>query len=376
MISARPHAQRRIARAALLFATLVTLAGTGCQQRLFFAHSLPPELIAPRVMNVQRLDLSRLARDSAKTDAIYSGDVLDYLVVTGLEDKLPETVPLRVAEDGSVNVPLVGPVSIAGMELTEAERFVHDESIRRNVYLDPQISLVIRNRRSHGVTVVGAVEKPGLQAIPVPNNNLFAAIVAAGGLTKDASTIIEIRNPPQPVFADDPAALPFADARRGTPAEFAGLRRRAVAMAPPQTRRINLEESAATGSGDFQLQDGSVVMVMKQPERSVHVIGLVKKADQYKLPTDQDLRLLDAVALAGGLTMEVADKVHIIRQSPQGGPPAVIEASMREAKAGGPSNLRLAAGDVVSVEETPLTFALGTVQTFFRFGFSAALPIF
>lgn len=355
---------------------LVTLAGTGCQQRLFFAHSLPPELAAPRVANVQRLDLSRLARDSAKTDSIYPGDVLDYLVVTGLEDKLPESVPLRVAEDGSVNVPLIGPVPIAGMELTAAERFVHDESIRRNVYLDPQISLVIRNRRSHGVTVVGAVEKPGLQEIAAPNSNLFAAIVAAGGLTKDASTIIEIRHPPQPVVANDPGSAPLADQQRGTPAEFAGLRRRAVAMTPPRTQRIHLEEAAATGIGDFQLPDGSVVMVMKQPERTVHVIGLVKKADQYKLPVDQELRLLDAVALAGGRTMEVADKVHIIRQPPQGGPPVVIEASIRDAKGDGASNVRLAAGDVVSVEETPLTFAIGTIQTFFRFGFSAALPLF
>ena len=54
----------------------------------------------------------------------------------------------------------------------------------------------------------------------------------------------------------------------------------------------------------------------------------------------------------------------------------MIEASIRDAKGDGASNLRIAAGDVISVEETPLTFALGTIQTFFRFGFSAALPLF
>ena len=375
MNSARTSLQRRFGLPPLWLVALATLAATGCQQRLFYAHSLPPELAAPRVTNVQRLDLSRLARDSAKADVIYPGDVLDYLVVTGLEDKLPESVPLRVGEDGAIDLPLVGPVPVAGLELTAAERLLHDESIRRAVYLQPQISLVIRNRRSHGVTVVGAVEKPGLHEIAAPNSDLFAAIVAAGGLTKDASTIIEIRQPAQPVFANNPGDLPLADGQRGTPAEFAGLRRRAIAIAPPRTQRINLEEAAATGSGDFQLPDGSVVMVMKQPERAVHVIGLVKKADQYKLPIDQDLHLLDAIAMAGGRTMEVADKVHIIRQPPQG-PPVVIEASIREAKGDGPSNVRLAAGDVVSVEETPLTFALGTLQTFFRFGFSAALPLF
>ena len=375
MIATHLNQQRRSGLIPILLVSLVALAGTGCQQRLYYAHSLPPELAAPRVVNVQRLDLSRLARDTAKADTIYPGDVLDYLVVTGLEDKLPESVPLRVGEDGAIDVPLVGPVPVAGLELTAAERVLHDESIRRDVYRAPQISLVVRNRRSHGVTVVGAVEKPGLHEIAAPNSNLFEAIVAAGGFTKDASTIIEIRQPSQPVVANNPADWPLADEQRGTPAEFAGLRRRATAMTPPRTQRIHLEEAAVTGVGDFQLPDGSVVMVMKQPERAVHVIGLVKKADQYKLPIDQDLRLLDAIALAGGRTMEVADKVHIIRQPPNG-PPVIIEASVREAKADSVSNLRLAMGDVVSVEETPLTFALGTLQTFFRFGFSAALPIF
>jgi hypothetical protein len=34
----------------------------------------------------------------------------------------------------------------------------------------------------------------------------------------------------------------------------------------------------------------------------------------------------------------------------------------------------LAPGDVVSVEETPLTFTVGTIQSFVRFGFSSAIP--
>ena len=47
---------------------------------------------------------------------------------------------------------------------------------------------------------------------------------------------------------------------------------------------------------------------------------------------------------------------------------------MREAKRGGAANLLLAPGDVVSVEETPLTFTVSTIQNFIRFGFSAAIP--
>ena len=52
----------------------------------------------------------------------------------------------------------------------------------------------------------------------------------------------------------------------------------------------------------------------------------------------------------------------------------MINASIREAKLIDQANVRLAAGDVVSVEETPLTFVLDTLHKFARVGFSATIP--
>jgi hypothetical protein len=66
----------------------------------------------------------------------------------------------------------------------------------------------------------------------------------------------------------------------------------------------------------------------------------------------------------------------VIRQIPNRAEPVVIEASIREAKQDGPANIRLAAGDVVSVEETAVTFLVGTVREFVRFGFTSAIPGF
>jgi len=86
------------------------------------------------------------------------------------------------------------------------------------------------------------------------------------------------------------------------------------------------------------------------------------------------VRLLDAIALANGRTMQLADKVHVIRQLDTMKEPILIAASMKEAKRGGPANLRLGPGDIVSVEETPLTFTVGTIRSFIRFGFSSAIP--
>jgi polysaccharide export outer membrane protein len=64
----------------------------------------------------------------------------------------------------------------------------------------------------------------------------------------------------------------------------------------------------------------------------------------------------------------------VIRQVPDRDQPVVIGVSIRKAKASSAENLVLAPGDVISVEETPVTFIVDTIRGFIRFGFSSAIP--
>lgn len=337
-----------------LSVALVCLAG--CQSATYQASKLPPQYAASHVEGPRKVDLSSLARASVRSEAIYPGDVLEVTIATGLEEKSPESWALRVSDAGDVGVPLVGAVHVAGLLLPDAEQMIRHESITRRLYRDPQVSVLLRNRKTIRVSVVGAVAKPGTYDLPAVNSDLLAALIAAGGLTQDASTIVEIRSMPDAASASYTAGDP----------------RRTVAQAG--SVRVDLIAAGQGLSPDYRIDDGSVIMVREQEPKTVQVIGLVRKPDQLKIPPDKEVRLLDAIAMAGGLTTELADKVHVIRNLEQADKPVVIEASMREAKRGGAANLRLAPGDVVSVEETPLTFTVSTIQNFIRFGFSAAIP--
>jgi polysaccharide export outer membrane protein len=113
-------------------------------------------------------------------------------------------------------------------------------------------------------------------------------------------------------------------------------------------------------------------MVMQRPPSTVQVLGLVKKPGQIEVPAEQEMHLLDAVAMAGGLTTEIADKVLIVRQVPEQGESVLIQASIDRAKRDHLENIRLAAGDVVSVEETPLTFITNELYKYMRFSVTAA----
>ena len=68
--------------------------------------------------------------------------------------------------------------------------------------------------------------------------------------------------------------------------------------------------------------------------------------------------------MAGGLDIPWAENVIVIRQVADRKEPVVIKVKISEAKSDGDANLRLAAGDVVSVEQTPTTVVYDVIRKF------------
>lgn len=358
------------------------LAGlAGCNRGAYRASNLPQAYAAPVVHSAQHLDLSRLSQSSQQNEMIYPGDLVNVSVATGLEPRGATAWMLRVDDRGVVNVPLVGDVEIGGLELTSAEAAIREASIAREIYRNPQVAVAVQKRRSNKVTVLGAVNREGTYELASNQSDVLAALVAAGGLAKDADTLIEVRAPQAPatrsVAAKTGSAAAADNAGRVTLASLDenGPAATDLPPAPPAEEAVSVRIDLASEdpqSVRHRVVDGGVVMVMRRPKRTVQVIGLVKKPGQFEVPADQDLRLLDAVAMAGGLTTEMADKVIVVRNTPEGRSSVMIRASLDKAKREHLENIRLTAGDVVSVEETALTFTLTELQKYVRFTVSAA----
>jgi hypothetical protein len=68
--------------------------------------------------------------------------------------------------------------------------------------------------------------------------------------------------------------------------------------------------------------------------------------------------------------------VWVVRQVPGGEDSVRIVVSIRQAKRNAAANVRLQAGDIVSVEQTPATFVFDLLRTFTRFGFGSSVPLF
>src|SRR6187549_2029067 len=107
---------------------LVMLCSVGCHNGpLYQAKSLPPEFIAPHFASLRGVDLSQLSHSLPDSDLLYSGDLIAVTMTTGLETIEPIKWKGRLAEDGTANIPLVGPVTLAGLTLTDAELTVRNE---------------------------------------------------------------------------------------------------------------------------------------------------------------------------------------------------------------------------------------------------------
>lgn len=382
MASSLPHelGLRTLGRwlACCALVLLATLAPLGCGRHVIRAHRLPTVYDAPPVANVQALDLSRLAGDTVSSELIERGDVLQVTVGSGVANDEMVTVPLRVAEDGMANVPLVGNIPVAGLELEGCEQAIRAAAMSRDIFRNPQVTVTMKQKRFNRVTVVGAVTKPGVYEVSRSSSNLLSALVAAGGLAKEAGNDIEIRRG-QPGAAQGGPVMPGQTGDRtadgGTPAQLTGFRP-SERLIPSSNIHVDLAAAAHSGQSGVAIKDGDVVMVMKRATKPIHIIGLVTKPGQYEPPANQQMRVLDAIAVAGGMSSQVADKIYVIRHVPDKQEPLVIEVSVREAKSNARENLALAPGDVVSIEQTPATVMLDALKNFVRFGVSAAAPVF
>ena len=122
----------------------------------------------------------------------------------------------------------------------------------------------------------------------------------------------------------------------------------------------------------YPLGDGAIVMVERRDPLPVNVQGLVHKPGPVNYPLGTELHLLEAVGMAGGRNNQGANKVTIIRHVAGEANPTVIATSLREAKRRGDMNLKLAPGDVVSVEQTPATVFIDTIHLI-RFAIGTSL---
>ncbi|RMF97051.1 MAG: hypothetical protein D6741_10410 [Planctomycetota bacterium] len=361
-------------RPAWVGVVLCSCAVVGCATNVYRPTNLPLEYTAPEPEDLTALDFSRLVHRTVASDYVDCGDVLKVMVWSDV-DSNPQPQLVRVNDDGTANVGLIGPVPVAGLRLPEIEQRIARAAVERDVYRRPHVTVQIEEERKNRITVAGAVKEPGVYELPRGESNLLRVLVEAGGLDTSAGPIIEIRRPSvsgrkNSIFLG-PDREPYTAGLGGdTSVQQASLE---TTGDGPQTVQVNLVSLATEGRTHYELQDGDVVMVTKRDQQPIYVDGLVNSPGAYRTDPNKETRLTDAIALAGGLSSPLADTVWVVRRTDEDENSIVIKCSIRKARQDRIHNILLKPGDTITVKDTPITFVYDSFIKMFRIGSSVTL---
>jgi polysaccharide biosynthesis/export protein VpsN len=106
------------------------------------------------------------------------GDIFIMEIVG--EKELPREY--QVSSDGSVDLPYLHTVQVAGLEPQEIARLVRKLMIEHAILSDPSVVVQVKEYNGRRITILGQVSKPGTFPY-TPGLTLIQALSQAGGLT-------------------------------------------------------------------------------------------------------------------------------------------------------------------------------------------------
>jgi polysaccharide export outer membrane protein len=99
-----------------------------------------------------------------------------------------EATNLYVSDNGTINVPLVGNVAVAGTTPVEAADRVAKALKDGGYFVDPHVTIIVTQQGSQLVSVLGEVQSVGRYPI-TPRTTIIDLLAQAGGLKETASDV-------------------------------------------------------------------------------------------------------------------------------------------------------------------------------------------
>lgn len=229
--------------------------------------------------------------------------------------------PFRVSGDGNITMPLIGSVKAEG--LTPHELGLVLQALLRRTYMkDPQVTVTVTEMQSHSVSVMGAVQKPGVFQIS-GTKTLLEMLSMAQGLAPDAgNTVLVMRGAGNdfdwnlPPNAGAKGAVE-ADLQGGTPASASSTS--SANAGEGKTIEISLKRLLDSGDPRYNvpIYPGDIIKV--KAAGIVYVVGDVNRPGGFPIQDNENMTVLQAIALGQGIAPD-ADKSNakIIRVAESG----------------------------------------------------------
>jgi polysaccharide export outer membrane protein len=249
-----------------------------------FSGSVAQSLRPDELPSTQRDQASRLIQ-------LGPGDSVN-IQVYGQPDM---TTTVYISDDGTIPVPLAGPVQVAGLSPSEASQRIAKALVDGRYLVDPHVTLTVVLSRSQRVSVLGQVSKPGLYAIE-SNTTIFDLLAQAGGALETGSDLIFLL--------------------------------RSDATGKVQRYPINLKglDDAKKSIPNQSLRGGDSILVPRAEQ--FYIYGEVTSPNKYKV--EPDMTIVQAIARAGGITPRGSERRVDIKRLSGNGTYVTIRAKLND----------------------------------------------
>jgi len=227
-------------------------------------------------------------------------------------------VERRVSEGGDVNLPLVGAVSVADLNETEAAQKIKGV-LESKLLQKASVAVQVLEFRARPIAVIGAVRQPGSLSFS-GRWTLLEALTAAGGLGESHGSVVYVLRRADNGLTDQ-VAIPVDDL---------------LVRADPRS--------------NIPIFAGDLINVPVAVDVTVYCLGQVKQPGAVASKSSEHITLLSVIARAGGLTDRASSKVLIKRNGRDG--PSELTANFKRILAGKEPDVELVQGDVVIIKES------------------------
>ncbi len=133
---------------------------------------------------------------------VVPGDVLQIEMPTMLDPQAGEangvvkaasqTYTCRIRDDGTITLPLIGSIAVAGQSLSQIESAIAAAYHPKYVRISIPVYASVIEYRTHRVSIVGAVATPGIYRLRHDQMSLVALLMEAGNIVDNGAAVIEI----------------------------------------------------------------------------------------------------------------------------------------------------------------------------------------
>jgi polysaccharide export outer membrane protein len=290
------------------------------------------------------------AKPTAENYTLGPGDTIS---IWALELDEISKGPFRVDSSGFVNIPLAGRVQAGGLSVSQLESQI--EKRLKTYQLRPAVNVSILEFRSQPISIIGAVNAPGVHHLE-GKKTLVEALSLAGGLRADAGSTIKLTR--QLTYGRIPLKSATDDASGSYSVAAVNVKTILDASDPVE---------------NIYVAPNDVISV--PPAEMIYVVGEVLKSGGFTLGDSESISVLQAVSLAGGLKGSASPKAAVILRSRPGSPQRDEEPlNLKRTLEGRGEDTALHPGDILFVPvDKPKAVALRAIEAAISAGTGIAI---